>query len=105
MGLLPGQLVKHQGGLCEDCGEPSTLTMVGETDSFGSEYIDLCQTCYDKDSDKEPEEDNCEWCKKMAICSPVRDWEEGSNGPVYYVCSSCSQKQNEELAKMEEEWV
>lgn len=99
MGLLPGQKVKFQGGLCEDCGEPAILTIVGETDSFGSEFITLCNNCYEQMINQEPETMICDYCKKDAICHPTRDYTEGSNGPVYYICSECSRKQYKDLEK------
>lgn len=117
MGYLPGQTIplhphitKMWGDMCVKCeGDwheanpeeeavlprfPAVKIVVGETDSFGSEYHPLCQKHLDADQEKEPWcPSTCDWCKKGADkTSPTRDPDEGSNGPVYWVCSPCKVK-------------
>lgn len=107
MSNLPGNTVfkKFETEACcgpdwnftEPCENECTVRVQGETDSFGAEYFYFCQECFDKaqaeEEAKEPEEAQCDWCKKDRLLSPVRDFDEGSNGPVYYVCSACADKQ------------
>lgn len=67
----------------------------GETDSFGAEYSHMCQQCYDKYTEEvsAPKPGCCDWCKTMADdINPTRDPDEGSCGPVYYVCMGCKLK-------------
>ncbi len=76
----------------------------GETDSFGCEYNDMCQTCLDEHHAyvKSPEATTgvCEWCKKLkTTLRNRRDYEEGMAGPVYRVCSECVTKENESLSE------
>lgn len=75
----------------------------GETDSFGAEYILMCQECYDeyKEEAKKPHISDCDWCgaKQIAV-RPRRDYDEGMNGPVYYACQGCIDRDN---ARIEDE--
>ncbi|MHA2180094.1 MAG: hypothetical protein ACXAAH_01585 [Promethearchaeota archaeon] len=109
---LPGNVIKlsHNDEICEgyncNCDNVATHRMQGETDSFGAEYMYYCKSCLAKcqeDIDKS-EEDNCEWCHTKASLQPVRDFEEGLSGPVYYVCSSCAHKQNKRMQE-ELDWL
>ena len=90
------------------CDKDATVRIQGETDSFGAEYIYYCDECdnlvtevndyFDKKG--ENEEAQCEWCKKITTQGDLhytRDIDEGSNGPVYEVCSECRQKQAKEI--------
>ena len=45
-----GSLHRVPAGMtCDDHPHlPAAKRVQGETDSFGCEYIDMCQTCYDK---------------------------------------------------------
>ena len=65
------------------------VRLQGETDSFGCEYHYLCESCLDEyDKESKDVEEVCDWCKKTSsTCAPHRDFEEGSAGPVYNVCS------------------
>ena len=119
MAYLPGQFVevstsKHfgYGDTCCDCENegveniPAITALVGETDSFGSEFHPMCQKHKDEylaNLDKEAEEEPtgfCDWCKKGGVHTyPRRDFEEGSSGPVYYVCSPCISKDNERIQR------
>jgi len=109
---LPGHTVKcGDGYTCEgwncECSNPATYRIQGETDSFGCEYIYLCDGCKKimdtPDPDTVPESTICDWCKKeVTVWSHMRDFDEGTSGPVYHVCSACRAKENrraeEELA-------
>ena len=87
----------------------AVTALITESDSFGSEYFPMCQECKDtyileRDKARKEEDENptgfCDWCKASNVrVYPQRDWEEGSHGPVYDVCSPCSRKYQENLAK------
>ena len=109
---LPGH--KHvvpAGATCDDHPDrPAVARIQGETDSFGSELVDLCQQCLDA-YDKHREEavkapETCEWCGAVTTdCAHTRDVDEGAAGPVYMACRACRQKQSdyvsEELSLLE----
>ena len=103
---LPGDTIKFHtleqvcdGYNCE-CTSLATNRVQGETDSFGAEYHYFCTDCTakcHKDERENREEECCDWCKKQALLAPIRDWEEGLYGPVYYVCSKCRCKQDKDM--------
>ena len=108
MGGLPGQvlatpgsarwewLVKEWGANC-NCGQPATVMIQGETDSYGYEGMPSCAACAEKHA-AAPTDGTCDWCKKwVARTAPIRDIDEGSDGPVYYVCGTCRSKYNRSL--------
>lgn len=108
---LPGAVFQSPDGMM--CDEHSDRTAVkrvqGETDSFGCEMYDYCQECFDeyKQSLKEfnQKASPCDWCKKEATdLRPRRDYEEGSDGPVYYICGGCDKKYQDELRREAEEY-
>jgi hypothetical protein len=80
------------GTMCDDHPtRPAVARVQGETDSMGSEMLDLCQQCLDA-LRAEPHDTSgrCDWCKTdQPARVPTRDYEEGSCGPVYYVCAGC----------------
>lgn len=83
---------------CDECTEPATVRIQGETDSFGCEMIDLCAACRKKELELEKTSealpDKCDWCKSETTeARPTRDHEEGPRGPVYWVCPACRTKQ------------
>jgi len=96
---LPGQKCYLPGGtVCDEHPDaPAIARIQGETDSYGSEEIDMCQVCYDNFvSNTKPREGRCEWCGSVSSdLKHHRDPEEGSNGPVYNVCETCITTQNE----------
>jgi len=101
--FLPGQVLSTTAtAMCDDHPDrPAYKRIVGETDSFGSELIDLCQECYTAHINHVPEPicGNCAWCKKHSDnLKPTRDFEEGLHGPVYDVCPGCRQRQNDDAA-------
>lgn len=102
---LPGS--RHAlppGTMCDDHPDrPATARVQGETDSFGSEMLDLCRECVDQlRAESEPGATGCcDWCHKATDVSdlkPKRDIDEGLTGPVYYVCSQCRRAYSERVA-------
>lgn len=97
-GRLPGDIVPAESGfyceLCERNGEHKIAThaVIGETDSFGSEYHYCCQAHSVTMSQRIKEaayEIPCERCDSNELVEPFRDPEEGSCGPVYHYCITC----------------
>lgn len=92
---LPGSL--HSLDNTDMCDEHDTVPAVkkvqGETDSFGCEFMFMCQKCYDDYKRKLNVADHsgiCDWCKKSVDrVVPHRDIEEGASGRVYDVCLPC----------------
>ena len=91
-----------EGHTCDTEGHedrPSFKMVQGETDSFGCEYMDLCEECYKAFLEKPDEKVicTCEWCKAENVeVFPTRDFDEGMYGPVYSVCIACRRKQIED---------
>lgn len=101
---LPGnKITVPSGATCDTPGHEeidATHRIVGECDSMGSELIDMCEHCYAEylKELQEPEAGTCDWCKCTTIdIKPIRDPDEGSCGPVYYVCSGCRREQSARL--------
>lgn len=94
-----GHPLPEGGTTCDSHPErPATHRVQGETDSFGSEMIDMCDECWAayKEEAKKPNIGQCDWCKSREVAlRPSRDYEEGMSGPVYYVCSPCITKRDE----------
>jgi hypothetical protein len=89
---------------CDDHPDrPAVKRVQGETDSFGAEYIDMCQECLDAFRNRDTTEEqtgSCDWCGGSATdLRSRRDWEEGSSGPVYRVCGACVTKENKRMAE------
>lgn len=102
---LPGTTIPGAEGKCEqECGRPATCQVQGETDSSGAEWWSMCDDCAAQASD--PTFDGpCDWCKREAdALRPIRDWEEGLGGPVYWVCPACAKKEREGFAEVQAEW-
>lgn len=110
---LPGAChVPPRSATCDEHPDrPAAARVQGETDSFGSELIDMCAECASQHRQHAATADasgRCDWCKKDAPCLRARrDWEEGMHGPVYRVCEPCVAKADaaaaEEWAAMESE--
>ena len=99
---LPGAIHNiPDGTMCDEHPDrPAVRRVQGETDSFGSEMHDLCQECLDeiKKYAKEARCGFCDWCKnEVADLRPKRDWDEGSHGPVYYVCGPCAKRYDDSM--------
>ena len=105
IGSLPGTTHQvPQGMTCDDHPERAAVVRIqGETDSFGSEMIDMCQECYDnycaEVRNTVQEEHACDWCGNMAVLRNRRDYDEGLYGPVYQVCGACITRANEAAAE------
>ncbi|EKD22696.1 MAG: hypothetical protein ACD_84C00005G0004 [uncultured bacterium] len=72
----------------------ATHRIQGETDSFGSELLDMCSDCYAEHLESaiaiSKELAACDWCDVVAAgLVKTRDYEEGMSGPVYDVCPAC----------------
>ena len=70
---------------------PATYQVQGETDSFGCEYLYMCDGCYTAYRDERYEtwaEQACQRCGTKGV-RPFRDYDEGMHGPVYYLCKKC----------------
>lgn len=94
---LPGAVRKSPNGYHCDTHEdrPAVYRVQGETDSFGCEWHDMCQECYDAYQKEDPYEDwECEHCNSKESVGPWRDPDEGMAGPVYYICAPCRIKRN-----------
>lgn len=84
-----------------NCGKDAVICIQGETDSFGYESEDMCQSCldaYKKSVEEADHSGTCDWCKTHEpLVRPTRDYDEGSYGPVYYLCEPCIEKQEKAL--------
>lgn len=100
---LPGHIHRvPAGATCDDHEDrPAVARVQGETDSFGSELIDMCQECYDnykkyaeEEAQKIQEEERfCEIGNHQAKGVTLRrDPSEGLFGPVYDMCPACHQR-------------
>lgn len=98
---LPGaRMATPEGMMCDNHPDrPAVRRVQGETDSFGAEYIDLCQECLDElRKQDESRTGRCDWCGQQATdLRPRRDFEEGMCGRVYDVCGDCVRRENERL--------
>lgn len=99
---LPGSSRAAPVGMMCDYHQdrPAVRRVQGETDSFGAEYLDLCQECLDeiKKAEAESRIGRCDWCGKEATdLRPRRDIDEGMAGRVYDVCGECVRKENEQF--------
>lgn len=98
-----GELAENpcEGFNNEPCGKPSIHKMVGESDSFGSEYYYQCDECRQKErvwSLENPHHSDCDWCKATNVeTRGIRDIDEGNHGPVYNVCTPCRESYYERL--------
>jgi hypothetical protein len=103
--LPPGTMCDHEGHE----QRPAVKRIQGETDSFGCEYVCMCQECVDQHAEHKKqyaqEEHYCDWHKGMGLdVRPRRDPDEGQAGPVYQVCEACRKKDIERTAREAEEY-
>lgn len=93
------------GSKCDSHPERLAVARVqGETDSFGCEYLCMCQQClveYRAHQKAEYERaQHCDWCKQEKTgCHETRDYDEGSAGPLYMVCRDCRNKRDDEARR------
>ena len=104
---LPGSIQGVPAGqMCDDCGEhPATRRMQGETDSFGAEWADFCDACYEVERERRRQNraGNCDWCDQHSdALINTRDSDEGLHGSVYRVCPTCY---NRVQSALEQEWL
>lgn len=99
-----------EGTMCDDHPDrPAVKRIQGETDSFGCEYICMCQECADKHAAYRKELNggdhigSCSCGNRDVPLFAKRDWEEGNSGPVYYKCRACVDAWNIREAKELEE--
>jgi hypothetical protein len=99
---LPG--ARHDvpdGTMCDEHPDrPAVARVQGETDSFGAELYDMCAECLraHREERRAPNIGKCDWCDADNVPrTPTRDYEEGMNGPVYYVCARCKKRQNDSI--------
>ncbi len=105
-----------EGSTCDQHPlRPAVIRVQGETDSFGSEMVDMCAECEHeyiayRNSDKPEDEGYCQkppGCGGRAKLFAYRDWEEGSCGPVYHICGPCKahlvESDNKALAEMDDD--
>jgi len=107
MSVLPGakrSLYGHENeNFCEheDCNEKACGKVAGEVDSMGVEWEFYCADHINERTDvirNMRASGPCDWCgEESDDLRPRRDIDEGSNGPVYDVCRSCSQKEDKLL--------
>lgn len=97
------------GTKCDQHEDRDAVSRIqGETDSFGCEYVMMCQECVDAHREyrkaEYEKEKFCDWCKCMKTnVRSHRDMDEGMAGPLYDVCSDCRSKENERLLRELEE--
>lgn len=93
---------------CENHSDRKAVKRIcSEADSFGAEYMNFCQECWDKyqqglkEKEEDPEQwDTCPECKKAAPrLISYRDMDEGMHGPVYEHCGECHSKMNARIAE------
>lgn len=114
MAHVTGQVVPVQddvwGTKCDDHSDREAVKRIcSEADSFGAEYMNFCQECWDKYQQglKEKEEDPEQWdtCPECNTKAPrlisYRDMDEGMHGPVYEHCEECHSKMNARIAEEE----
>lgn len=92
-----------EGMMCDDHPDrPAVKRVQGETDSYGSEMIDMCQECYDQhlEEKKNPIIGTCDCCKATQVeVFPRRSFEEGPAGRIYDYCKGCMAKEAEYLQR------
>ena len=78
---------------------PAAVRIQGETDSFGCEMIDMCTDCFTRYQQQANQHSGtCDWCKTHAEhLRARRDMDEGTHGPVYYVCTPCVVADNKRI--------
>lgn len=98
-GLVSGQRISvSSGAKCYNHRDTdAVIRIVGEISMGCAETYDYCKECHEQFKKEEQEVreagETCDWCGKVkSDCKSHRDFEEGSNGPVYTVCLNCRLK-------------
>ena len=94
---LPGALFRPpEGMVCDLHGHvPAVVRVQGETDSFGSEMLDMCNYCYAQFNIGESQDvvGRCDLCHEHdRTLKHHRDPEQSATGPVYRACQDCIAK-------------
>ncbi len=99
---LPGSV--HElpvGATCDEHPDRKAVVCIqGETDSFGADFAYMCEECRQADiaykRSEEASSGTCDWCKmEVTTLAYTRDYEEGTNGPVYKVCKPCRDRRDQ----------
>lgn len=100
------------GDTCEDHPElKATYRLVGEADSFGCEYINMCDACYkaylkakETIANDESQWETCRCGRRQPELRTYRDPEEGMSGPVYHECDTCYKRVMDAFCADEEDY-
>jgi len=118
--MLPGEITGYAGDENCHCCNYSWATALActESDSMGDELTPMCEACVKIfEAEVISQKFDCTWCKNATYTPvpvrPIRDPDEGSHGPVYWLCdkhrSSLIDHHRQEDEKWEEEeendWV
>lgn len=108
---LPGSIVRHtpapDDGDARECYQNGctcapSWRFTRESDSMGDDFEYYCDQHIEAFRQAVATAETagvCQWCERYyEQLSPRRDFEEGSHGPVYYVCQGCIRKQNDAVA-------
>lgn len=89
----------------------ATHRICTESDSFGSEFMNLCDECWNahlahKEKVKNDESlwETCKCGNREPRMIQYRDYEEGMHGPVYEHCSKCHERMNARIAEEEAQY-
>jgi len=85
--------------MCEDHPDrPSVIGIIGERDSFGTEYVYLCEPCFQEHVATEEKyyaiKRRCDRCSSLAILSCFSDPED--HDICSDICNKCRDKINRE---------
>jgi hypothetical protein len=97
-----GQLVpidpNKDTDVCRTCNESAQFRLVEKVGFCKVDWSSYCTT--HSEEAREAMLGTCDWCKgSNLITTPHRDFEEGSNGPVYEVCQACRVKESADLSE------
>lgn len=110
---MPGSVHRVPSGqTCDRHSDRLAIFRIqGETDSFGCEYVDMCDECRDEylAAKEQPNPGQCGICgNHVEDRKPMRDYDEGMSGPVYDACAHCRAEANAraqaELEEMQAEY-
>jgi hypothetical protein len=79
---------------------PAVVRVQGETDSFGSEMVDMCNYCYAQFNVSTTQDvvGKCDLCHEPdRDLKHHRDPEQSATGPVYMACQDCIAKAQVQL--------
>jgi hypothetical protein len=101
---LPGDYKSYtncENKQCDECENIASYLFCTEADSMGAEWIALCSIHFKEHRDAPPIVDTCDWCGANDVeVVPMRDQEEGHNGPVYEVCAPCRKAHIKQMSEL-----